>query len=147
VTRYEHTQIGHVITWSLVPAILLVASGAIGGSSSHREVPRVVSIILLVTLVLFYKLRITIEAQTLRASFGVGIIRKRVPLAEIAACEPMRIRWWYGWGIHLTPYGWLYNVSGFDAVAITLRGGRKFALGTDDPHGLVHAIRSAIGIG
>jgi len=28
-----------------------------------------------------------------------------------------------------------------DAVAIALRNGRKFALGTDDPHGLVAAIR------
>jgi hypothetical protein len=147
VTRYEHTQIGHVIIWSLVPAVLLVASGALLGSSSHREIPLVVSIILLVTLVLFYKLRITIEAQTLCASFGVGIIRKRVPLAEIAACEPIRIRWWYGWGIHLTPYGWLYNVSGFDTVAITLRDGRKFALGTDDSHRLEHAIRSAMSVG
>ena len=43
-------------------------------------------------------------------------------------------------GIHHTPYGWLYNVSGFDAVAITLRDGRKFAVGTDDPHGLITAI-------
>ncbi len=56
------------------------------------------------------------------------------------ACEPLRIRWWYGWGIHLTPYRWLYNVSGLEAVAITLRNGRKFALGTDDPQDLVDAI-------
>jgi len=101
----------------------------------------VVSIILLACLVLFYKLRITIDGETLDALFGIGAIRKRVGLAEIVGCEPIRIRWWYGWGIHLTPYGWLYNVSGFDAVAITLRDGRKFALGTDDPHGLVDAIR------
>ena len=66
MTRYEQTQIGHVIVWSLL-AIILIASG---GS-----------------------------------------------------------------------YGWLYNVSGFDAVAMTLRDGRTFALGTDDPHGLVDAIR------
>ena len=144
MTRYEHTQIGHVIIWSLIPVILMVASGAIGGSSSHREVPLVVSIILLVTLVLFDKLRITIEGEILCASFGIGIIRKRVPIAEIAACEPIRIRWWYGWGIHLTPYGWLYNVSGLDAVAITLRNGRRFVLGTDDPQGLVLEIRRLI---
>ena len=74
-------------------------------------------------------------------SWQMGLICKKVPLAEIAECEPIRIRWWYGWGIHLTPYGWLYNVSGLDAVAITLRDGRKFALGTDDPEGLVAAIR------
>jgi hypothetical protein len=59
-------------------------------------------------------------------------------------CEPIRIRWWYGWGIHVTPCGWLYNVSGFDAVAITLRDGRKFALGTDDPQELTAGIRDAI---
>jgi hypothetical protein len=141
VTRYEHTQIGHVIIWSLL-AIILIVSGFAG--LSHREIPLVVSIILLVCLVLFYKLRITIEDETLCASFGPGIIRKRVRLAEIVGCEPIRIRWWYGWGIHLTPFGWLYNVSGLDAVAITLRAGRKFALGTDDPHGLLAALRAAI---
>jgi hypothetical protein len=143
VTRYEHTQIGHVIIWSLL-AIILIASGALIGSPFHREPAVIVSIILLVCLVLFYRLRITIEDETLCASFGPGIIRKRVGLVQIVGCEPIRIRWWYGWGIHLTPYGWLYNVSGFDAVAITLRDGRKFAFGTDDPDGLTAGIRDAI---
>jgi hypothetical protein len=69
------------------------------------------------------------------------LIKKEVSVAEIVAAEPIRIRWWYGWGIHLTPYGWLYNIGGWDAVVIALRSGRKFALGTDDPHGLVAAIR------
>jgi hypothetical protein len=140
VTRYEHTQIGHVIIWSLL-AIILIASGGLIGSSLHREPPLIVSTILMVCLVLFYKLRITIEDETLSASFGPGIIRKRMRLAEIVGCEPIRIRWWYGWGIHMTPFGWLYNVSGFNAVAITLRDGRKIAFGTDDPDGLVDAIR------
>ena len=143
MTRYEHTQIGHVIIWSLL-AIILIASGGLIGSPFHREPPVVVSIILLICLVLFYKLRITIEDETLRASFGPGIIRKRVRPAEIVGCEPIRIRWWYGWGVHLTPCGWLYNVSDLDAVTITLRDGRKFALGTNDPHGLTTAIRAGI---
>jgi len=140
VTRYEHTQIGHVIIWSLL-AIILIASG---GLISHRTPPIIVSIVLLVCLVLFYRLKITIQEDFLCASFGPGIIRKRLRLAEIVECEPIRIRWWYGWGIHLTPRGWLYNVSGFDAVVITLRDGKKFAFGTDDPHGLAAAIRDSI---
>jgi hypothetical protein len=143
VTRYEHTQIGHAIIWPLLAIILIVSSGLLG-SSAHRGPPVIVSIILLVSFVLFYKLRITIEDETLSASFGSGVIRKKVPLAEIVGCEPIRIRWWYGWGIHLTPYGLLYNVSGFDAVAFTLRDGKKFALGTDDPNGLMTAIRDSI---
>ena len=139
MTRYEHTQIGHVIIWSIL-LIILIASGGLAG---HHASPIIISIILLVCLVLFYKLKITIENETLCASFGPGIVRKKVRLAEIVRCDPIRIRWWYGWGIHLTPYGWLYNVSGFNAVAITLRDGRKIAFGTDDPQGLITAIRAA----
>ena len=138
--RYEHTQIGHVIIWSLLPIIVIASAGLM----SNRAPPLIVLLLLLICIVLFYRLKITIEDQTLCASFGPGIIRKRVRLAEIVGCEPIRIRWWYGWGIHLTPCGWLYNVSGFDAVAIILRDGKKVALGTDDPHGLVAAIRDSI---
>lgn len=144
MTRYAHTQIGHVIIWSLLPFIVLAGSGGFVGLPAHRQPPLLVLIILVGALLLFYKLKINIEDETLCASFGIGIIRKKVRLAEIAGCEPIRIRWWYGWGIHLTPYGWLYNVSGLDAVAITLRDGRKFALGTDDPRGLTEAIRASL---
>ncbi|HEV8418403.1 MAG TPA: hypothetical protein VGQ43_06620 [Candidatus Udaeobacter sp.] len=139
MTRYQHTQIGHAIVWSLL-AIILIVNGGLG----HHAPPLAVSIMLLVCLILFYRLNVTIDDEMLCASFGPGIIRKRVPLADIVRCEPIRIRWWYGWGIHVTPCGWLYNVSGFDAVAITLRDGRKLALGTDDPHGLTAGIRDAI---
>ena len=139
MTRYEHTQIGHVIIWPLL-AIILIARGLIG----HHPPPLLISLVLLICIVLFYRLRITIQNETLCASFGPGIIRKRVRLTEIVGCEPIRIRWWYGWGIHLTPCGWLYNVSGLDAVTITMRDGKKFALGTDDPLGLTTAIRAAI---
>jgi hypothetical protein len=116
VTRYAHTQIGHVIIWSVL-AIILIVNGGLIGPSAHRRPPVVVSIILLACLVLFCRLRITIDGETLCASFGIGVIRKRVSPAEIVGCEPIRIRWCYGWGVRLTPCGWLYNVSGLHAVA------------------------------
>jgi len=116
---YEHTQSGSAMIALL--AFIVVA--------------------LIATGIIFSRLTITIEDGFLRASFGPGLTVKNVPLSEIASCQPIRIRWWYGWGIHLTRYGWLYNVAGWDAVAITLRDGRKFALGTDDPQGLAAAIR------
>jgi hypothetical protein len=43
-------------------------------------------------------------------------------------------------GIHLSRFGWLYNVSGFDAVAIILKSGKRFALGTDEPDALLQAL-------
>ena len=116
---YQHTQIGSTMILILV----------------------VVAMALIALSAFFSRLTITIADGILRASFGPGLTVKKVPLSEIASCEPIRIRWWYGWGIHLTRYGWLYNIAGWDAVAITLRDGRKFALGTDDPQGLTAAIR------
>jgi hypothetical protein len=101
-------------------------------------------LIVLICAVVFSKLTVKIDNETLRAYFGLGIRCKKAPLAEIVACEPIPVRWWYGWGIHLTPYGWLYNISGWDAVAIKLRDGRRFALGTNDPDALVTAIQSCI---
>ena len=139
--EYKHTQIGYAIIWVSAAAAVLVVIGAIVKPPPHREILLVVCILFLVTIPLFYKLTITIDNEGLRASFGVGLIHKEIPLAQIVGCESIRIRWWYGWGIHLTPYGWLYNVAGWDAVAITLRKGQKFAVGTDDPYGLVAAIR------
>src|SRR5881394_2405043 len=87
VTRYEHTQIGHTIIWSVL-AIILIASGF--ARLSQREIPLVVSIILLFCLVLLYKLSITIDGETVCASFGIGVIRKRVGLAQLVGCEPIR---------------------------------------------------------
>ena len=99
MTEYERTQIGYVIIWSLfVPAVLFAINATVG-SSPHRTSLLVVSVVLLITLALFYKLTIAINEETLCASFGIGMIRKRVSVAEIVACEPIRIRWWYGWGI------------------------------------------------
>jgi hypothetical protein len=141
VTRYEHTQTGYVLICGLFVGAFAFAFARFFQTSPQREIFLVVSILFLITIVAFYKLTITIDDEILCASFGVGLVRKTVALAEIAACKPIRIRWWYGWGIHLTPHGWLYNVAGLDAVAITLRDGRKFALGTDDPDELVAAIQ------
>jgi hypothetical protein len=141
LNRYERTQIGWVVICAVCIALILVAINIRTESSPAREISVVVELLLLLTLAAFYKLTIKINNRVLRISFGVGIVRKEVQLTEIDTYEPVRIRWWYGWGIHITPYGWLYNVSGWDAVAIKLRNGRKFAIGTDDPQRLVEAIR------
>ncbi len=57
----------------------------------------------------------------------------------------MSNRWYYGWGIRLTPHGRLYNLSGLEAVEVQLNTGKKFRIGTDEPDALVRALRAAIG--
>ncbi len=147
MTRYEHTQIGHLTIAVVSVAAVVVAITAISASPPNHEILLGVFLVLVLTAIAFRKLTIKIENEMLRACFGSGLICKKVPLAEIVAFQPIAIRWWYGWGIHLVPtpygWGWLYNISGWNAVAIKLRDGRRLALGTDDPDGLVTAIEAA----
>lgn len=114
---------------------------AVALCSPHLRLSLLVGLLLALTVWLFSRLTITIDSERVRASFGPGLVHKTIPLAEIADCEPVRTKWWEGWGIHLSRFGWLYNVSGWDAVAIRLRDGRRLALGTDQPNELADAIR------
>jgi hypothetical protein len=89
---------------------------------------------------LFHSLTIEIGDDELRWRFGPGLMGKRTPLNEIVSAQVVRTNVLEGWGVHYSRYGWLYNVSGFDAVAITLRDGKRFCLGTDEPEKLSAAL-------
>lgn len=89
---------------------------------------------------LFASLTIEVHQNELRWRFGPGLIRKRIPLAEVAEARRVTTSIADGWGIHASRFGWLYNVAGLTAVLIQLRNGDTFALGTDDPSGLIAAL-------
>jgi len=91
---------------------------------------------------LFSSLTIEVSDRDLVSYFGPGFWCKRVPLTDIAGVERATTSALEGWGIRITPRGMLYNVAGRDAVEIRLARGRRFRLGTDDPDGLVTAIRT-----
>ena len=74
MTRYEHTQIGHVVIWAVLVISVVVAIETISQPSRSHEISVVISLLLLVTIPLFCKLRIEIDDQTLLASFGIGLI-------------------------------------------------------------------------
>ncbi len=96
---------------------------------------------------MFSSLTIHITGRALHWCFGPGMFRKEVALTEIEVVEVTRTRVMDGWGAHKTSRGWLYNVSGFDAVLITLHSGKRILLGTDEPVRLRSAILRAIGHG
>jgi hypothetical protein len=140
---YQHTQSGN---WIFLALAVVGATMAIVGATQFRPLlyPALFGIpILLFVGWLFHSLTIEIADGELRWRFGPGWIRKRVPLNLITAAEPVRTNVLEGWGIHLSRFGWLYNVSGFDAVAVRMKNGQHFALGTDESQALLEAIRSA----
>lgn len=140
---YRRTQVGTAIAVPLgIGCVALLAVQAIAGWSA---IASGVAVVVLVLLSQFTVLTVTVDDRSVRAAFGPGWIRRTIPLAEIEEVRSVRNRWWYGWGIRLTPHGWLFNVQGLDAVELRLRSGSSFRVGTDDPIGLQRAIATALG--
>jgi len=141
IKRYQHAQVGYLITIALAVGLLfIVGLMAIYG---FNWVAFAVLIILGVCVVLFASLTVVIWEDVLEIRFGLGLIRKRFHLKDIESCQVVKNPWYYGWGIHLTPRGWLYNVSGSYAVEIRTKRGGKYRIGTDVPHELEEVIRQA----
>jgi hypothetical protein len=139
---YRHTQPG-----TLIRAVILglaVFFAGLGIVWLRLFLFFVVPVLFIIAW-LFHSLTIEIDKGELSWRFGPGLVRKSVPLEEIISAEPVRTNLLEGWGIHLSRYGWLYNVSGFDAVAVTLRNGKCFALGTDEPQALATRLTNCQG--
>ncbi len=142
LTNYRHTQIGYIIIAALVLVLLLIT--VVMALSVFSWIAFAGVCVLVICLLSFSFLTVMIQDNTLNVRFGPGIISKKFYLKDIQSCQVVKNRWFYGWGIHLTPHGWLYNVSGLSAVEIRLRSGKTYRIGTDVPSELEQAIRKNI---
>ena len=91
----------------------------------------------------FSTLTVEVREDELEAYFTGGLARRRIAVGDITAAETTRTSWLAGWGIRFTTNGWLYNAWGRDAVMLTLAGGGRFTIGTDEPDTLLEAIEEA----
>jgi hypothetical protein len=141
--NYRHTQIGYTTIAALGAVIFLIMTRI--QSFGSAPLPIIVLIMLVVCLLLFSYLTIEIRDGFLIWMFGFGLIRKKVPVSEIIRVTPVKTTLLQGWGIHWTSGGWLYNVSGYQAVEFELKNGKKFRLGTDEPEELVRTVSKLVG--
>jgi len=141
--HYRHTQVGWVM---LLVAAALVALGWAGLPPEAAAAARI-PLLLVVALLVFVFGTLTVEVaeDVIRLHFGVGLVRKRIPLREVRSWREVRNPWYSGWGIRLGPGGVLWNVSGFGAVQLELGDGKHFRIGTDEPAALAAAITRARG--
>jgi hypothetical protein len=142
IKYYEHIQIGHLIITALSVVMSFITYIMITNGFNWTAFS--VLIIVGVSLFLFATLKTIIAEEILELSFGLGIIKKRFLLKDIESYQIVKNPWYYGWGIHLTPNGWLYNVSGFHAIKINMKTGKKYLIGTDVPNQFGNAIQTAL---
>jgi FtsH-binding integral membrane protein len=141
--HYRHTQVGWIIL-GLVAAILAFVWSRLPPEAAAAALFPLLLITALTVLV-FSVLTVEVDAEAIRLRFGIGLVRKRIPLAEVKAWRAVRNPWYTGWGIRLGSGYVLWNVSGFDAVELDLATGRRFRVGTDEPAALVSAIERVRG--
>ena len=135
---YRHKQAGWVLIVSLTLVMLLETTLAI---LLHFYWLMLIDAPLLVLALLFGSLSVMVEETAVTVRFGPGPIRFRYLVKDIESAKAVRNGWYYGYGIRRLPSGWLYNVSGLDAVEIELKDGHVHRIGTDEPEALEKAIQ------
>lgn len=137
---YKHTQIG----WAMIVVggvVIAYATLRGVGSSAMWLVLGVIAAV----IALFSTLTVTADDEALEARFGAGIVRRRLPWSQIRAARLVRNHWLAGLGIRWIGSGWMFNVSGRDALELELANGRRFRIGTDDPAGLHRVVATRLG--
>jgi hypothetical protein len=136
---YKHTQIAWRI---IVPADLAALVCLYLVFVKDISLAAVGFFILVILSYLFYALTVTGTGETLQIKFGIGLISKTFKLSDIQTVEPFRTSFWHGWGIHYSPGGIVFNVSGYDAVRLTMSGRQRYIIGTDDRDRLMRYIEA-----
>lgn len=143
MTRYKHTQIGYVTGGAGLIGTLFTYYAFTAEYGTLGWPGFIMTGALGLVTILFSTLTVEIDDQELRFYFGPGFWRKRIPLRDIKHVEVVRNTVYYGWGIRYTFDGWLYNVSGLDAVELYAEGMGTLRIGTDEPHELKRALEQA----
>jgi hypothetical protein len=140
MTRYCHRQIGWPALIGSVPPFLvgLIVVG-VGVPAGYALVVAAPAVFLLLGW-----LTVSVSDEALDVRFGVGLIGRRIALANISSARIVRNPWYYGWGIRRIPGGWLYNVAGFESVEVTLDSGDALRIGTDEPITLKAALAARV---
>ena len=150
--HYENTQPGTFIrvmtgSWVVffgVLAVVMLALGQKEAAIGLGVVTVMLAVINGIVFALFHSLTVRVSRSEIALSFGVGLIREQFPIGDISSASIVQNRWYNGFGIRKIRGGWLYNVSGFDAIEIQLKNERKYRIGTDQPEKLLAAVESAL---
>ena len=124
--------------WVTLPLVCLVV--LLFALEGGEVAALIIAAVFLLIGLLFGGLITKVGSGSLDLAFGIGVISKSIPLEHIESAEAVRNRWWYGFGIRLTPHGWMWNMKGLSAVELTYKTGKKFRVGTTDPEGLLAAL-------
>ncbi len=152
MNTYKHKQIGYLILIVTLAVLVFFVSIYIMASLEPASVDSGANFLITTTMALvvfillsFSTLNVSIDESYIKVKFGYGIFQKKILLQEISSIKTVKNKWYYGFGIRLWlwPTMWIFNVSGLDAVELTMKNGKIYRIGTDEPAELNSAIKQA----
>ena len=142
---YKHTQIGWIVIVCLLSAIALITFiYFLNTDVTANWVVLAVLLSVVIALILFSTLTVMVNDKEVLVKLGIGLFRKKIILKDIESVEVVKNKWWYGWGIRLSGKWWMFNVSGLDAVQVSIRNKKKFRIGTDEAKKLADFIKKKL---
>ena len=136
---YSNFQFG----WATFLVFVLVGVVVVLSSGFNRNIGISVFLLLLGAFLFFGFMTTEVNKDTVKWRMGIGLVSGEIPINEICGVEQSRSKWYTGWGVRRGTNIVLYNVSGFERVSFRKCDGSTIALGTDDPKGLIEAVRNA----
>lgn len=137
--KYKQSQFGWVviILFTLLVAFLCLAYAFQWGNNPLSFIPFLtLSSIPVILGLMLYKLTVEVKGTTLRLSYGIGLISLKFEIDELEETEIIRVPWYYGIGIRITPKGMLYSINGWKALRIKYKSkgkSKRVMVGTAEP--------------
>lgn len=151
VPAYAHTQKGPLWLLLVVPAAATFAIAGVTACYVADQPPPALILVGVGSVLAFFGLsfrHLTVEdaGDRLTIRFGpLPLFRRTLRYADI---EKVEVGWTHlldGWGIHYSIRGGcVWNLWGWDCVAVYLKDGRRLWIGSDDAPGLAHFLQGRI---
>ncbi|WP_372760771.1 hypothetical protein [Pseudoalteromonas sp.] len=139
---YQHKQyalfIFFVLAW--IGGFVALAWNLIGADGPLM----IFAAILVLVGILFHGLTVKVDETHISWAFGPGVAGQSIALDDIVAAQAVQNSYRHGIGMRITHDGWVYSVSGFSAIALTLKDGTQYRVGTNDQQGLLAALQGKI---
>lgn len=102
----------------------------------------VMTLLMVLMLLLFYQMRTTVDSSKITICYGIGCIKKEIPLDTISTMEHVKNKWYEGVGIKYLDGGILYSIRFTDSLELKFKNTRQFIrIGSQTPNLLEQAIR------
>jgi hypothetical protein len=144
---FKEFQFATIIFIIAIPAQVFLAIAyitQIGTNPMSTTSYAIANGVFVIIYLLLYGMKTTIDDTTIRISYGIGLITKRIKLEDIASVITVSSPWYYGWGIRIIPNGMLYNIHGSQGVELSFKNTtRIIRIGSANMLELQHAITYA----